>query len=398
MLDPARVARSVEQHDGIVAALERGRPRRARAAAAPQPHRRAARPQARARALQRAICRPFTGVQPRAGVLSCMTTITAPIRNGVDTAQVYGTLDALKAEPELARMEFRVSNRWIDGPHSRSTIQGFWGAGAARTRRATSRSIVDASEPPLLFGHNEAPNPAEYLLHALAGVPDADDRQRRGGAQGRARPRSARRSRASSTPAARPASTTAYRNGFERIHVDVHDPRRRAAREAPGDRRAREGALGRLRHGHQRRARRRDGGRGLSHDDGADRPDASRRPTSSRSPSASPRTSASRAGGARPRRHVPAREHRRRCATPGYFVAPVPEELGGLGVSSVHDLVVASGRLARGDASVAIGVNMHLVACCTLVRRWRDGARRRQRRAARRRSRRRWRRSPATAS
>src|SRR5688572_8405830 len=46
----------------------------------------------------------------------------------------------------------------------------------------------------------------------------------------------------------------------------------------------------------------------------------------------------------------------------GYFAAPVPVELGGLGVSSAHDLVVASSRLARGDASVAIGVNMHLVA------------------------------------
>jgi len=53
----------------------------------------------------------------------------------------------------------------------------------------------------------------------------------------------------------------------------------------------------------------------------------------------------------------------------GYLVAPVPVELGGLGVSSVHDLVVASGRLARGDASVAIGVNMHLIAVMALTRR-----------------------------
>ena len=53
----------------------------------------------------------------------------------------------------------------------------------------------------------------------------------------------------------------------------------------------------------------------------------------------------------------------------GYLVAPVPAELGGLGVSSVHDLVVASGRLARGDASVAIGVNMHLIAVMALSRR-----------------------------
>jgi alkylation response protein AidB-like acyl-CoA dehydrogenase len=54
-----------------------------------------------------------------------------------------------------------------------------------------------------------------------------------------------------------------------------------------------------------------------------------------------------------------------------YFAAPIPAELGGLGVSSVHDLVVASGRLARGDASVAIGVNMHLVAVMAMTRRWR---------------------------
>jgi alkylation response protein AidB-like acyl-CoA dehydrogenase len=55
----------------------------------------------------------------------------------------------------------------------------------------------------------------------------------------------------------------------------------------------------------------------------------------------------------------------------GYFAAPVPEELGGLGVSSVHDVIVASGRLARGDASVAIGVNMHLVVVLSVARRWR---------------------------
>jgi alkylation response protein AidB-like acyl-CoA dehydrogenase len=53
----------------------------------------------------------------------------------------------------------------------------------------------------------------------------------------------------------------------------------------------------------------------------------------------------------------------------GYFAAPVPVELGGLGVSSAHDLVVASSRLARGDASVAIGINMHLVAVLNMERR-----------------------------
>lgn len=96
------------------------------------------------------------------------TASTSTIRNGVDTAQVYGTLDVLKAQPAAARFEFRVSNRWLDGTHSRSTIHGFWGAGAEDVSRSEP-FIVDASEPPVLFGHNEAPNPAEYLLHALAG-------------------------------------------------------------------------------------------------------------------------------------------------------------------------------------------------------------------------------------
>jgi alkylation response protein AidB-like acyl-CoA dehydrogenase len=53
----------------------------------------------------------------------------------------------------------------------------------------------------------------------------------------------------------------------------------------------------------------------------------------------------------------------------GVFAAPVPVDLGGLGVSSAHDLVVGSSRLARGDASVAIGVNMHLAAVQNMERR-----------------------------
>jgi alkylation response protein AidB-like acyl-CoA dehydrogenase len=54
----------------------------------------------------------------------------------------------------------------------------------------------------------------------------------------------------------------------------------------------------------------------------------------------------------------------------GYFTAPVPEQFGGFGVTSVHDLLVASSRLARGDAALTLGVNMHLVFVRNVVRRW----------------------------
>jgi uncharacterized OsmC-like protein len=96
-----------------------------------------------------------------------MTSIASPTRNGVDTDKLFGTLDAIKAQPEIARFAFRVRNRWIDGAHNRSTIQGFYAALQEDTSRTTAFK-VDAGEPQILLGEDTGPNPAEFLLHALA--------------------------------------------------------------------------------------------------------------------------------------------------------------------------------------------------------------------------------------
>src|ERR1700737_2256997 len=53
----------------------------------------------------------------------------------------------------------------------------------------------------------------------------------------------------------------------------------------------------------------------------------------------------------------------------GYFVAPIPEDHGGQGVESVHDILVASTRLARGDPSTTLGLNMHLMVVINMARR-----------------------------
>ena len=88
--------------------------------------------------------------------------------NGLDTEQMVGTIEAIKAQPELARFQFRNQNRWVDGGENRSTIQGFYGAGQEDTSRTAPFEFVNG-EPPVLLGSNEGANPVEFLLHALAG-------------------------------------------------------------------------------------------------------------------------------------------------------------------------------------------------------------------------------------
>ena len=96
-----------------------------------------------------------------------MTKLTERIRNGVDSQQLYGTLDLLAQQPELATFQFRVVNEWLGGAHNRSSIAAFYAAGGEDTSRAEPFH-VDAGEPPILLGANEGPNPVEHLLHALA--------------------------------------------------------------------------------------------------------------------------------------------------------------------------------------------------------------------------------------
>lgn len=54
-----------------------------------------------------------------------------------------------------------------------------------------------------------------------------------------------------------------------------------------------------------------------------------------------------------------------------YLYAPVPVELGGMGVESVHDVLVAASRLARADAGLTLGVNMHMITMMTYARQYR---------------------------
>jgi uncharacterized OsmC-like protein len=88
-------------------------------------------------------------------------------RNGVDVPTLFATINAVGAQPELARFQFRATNRWLSGAHSRSVIESFHGAGG---EQAHARAFeYDGDHPAVLTGADRAPTPVEFLLHALAG-------------------------------------------------------------------------------------------------------------------------------------------------------------------------------------------------------------------------------------
>jgi uncharacterized OsmC-like protein len=94
------------------------------------------------------------------------TTESSTIRNGVDTATLFATLDAVKEAPQAAQFQFRANNEWVSGTHSRSTIDGFFGVGEERRHERTF--VFDADHPAVLVGKDNGPTPVEFILHALA--------------------------------------------------------------------------------------------------------------------------------------------------------------------------------------------------------------------------------------
>jgi uncharacterized OsmC-like protein len=93
------------------------------------------------------------------------TTERAPL-NGVDTPTLFATLDAVKGQPDIAKFQFRATNRWVSGTHNQSTIHGFFGAGQEMEHKHPT--VVDADHPPVLVGQDHGPTPVEYVLAALA--------------------------------------------------------------------------------------------------------------------------------------------------------------------------------------------------------------------------------------
>jgi uncharacterized OsmC-like protein len=93
------------------------------------------------------------------------TTERAPL-NGVDTPTLFATLDAVRAQPDLAAFQFRATNKWVKGTHNQSSMRSFFGAGQELEHK--HETVIDADHPAVLVGQDNGPAPVEYVLAALA--------------------------------------------------------------------------------------------------------------------------------------------------------------------------------------------------------------------------------------
>ncbi|HEY3002124.1 MAG TPA: OsmC family protein [Kribbellaceae bacterium] len=99
--------------------------------------------------------------------MTTTSTITEGARrNGVDVTTLFATLDVVRAQPEIAKFQFRASNTWLSGTHSRSTLSGFYGAQQQMAHKQVT--VLDADHPAVLVGQDNGPTPVEFLLHAIA--------------------------------------------------------------------------------------------------------------------------------------------------------------------------------------------------------------------------------------
>lgn len=91
---------------------------------------------------------------------------TISVRNGVNLDQLVQTVEAIQADPALARFQFRATTRWDGSGRSTATIASFYGAGAEQQHAQTYTLTGD--EPAVLLGTDAGPNAVETVLAALA--------------------------------------------------------------------------------------------------------------------------------------------------------------------------------------------------------------------------------------
>ncbi len=89
------------------------------------------------------------------------------INNGVNVEALLGAREALTATPEAARFNWRANCTWVNGTHSSTSIEKFFGLGAEQSHRQVY--TFDADHPQIFASEDNGITPPEFILVGLAG-------------------------------------------------------------------------------------------------------------------------------------------------------------------------------------------------------------------------------------
>lgn len=86
--------------------------------------------------------------------------------NGLDTNAMGATIQAIGDQPVIAKFQFRATNAWQGGGQNQTTFTDF--DGACQRHVHEPAHVLSSDEPVVLLGADQAANPAQHALHALA--------------------------------------------------------------------------------------------------------------------------------------------------------------------------------------------------------------------------------------
>ncbi len=93
-------------------------------------------------------------------------TLNTAVDNGVNVEALLGAREALTETPEGAKFNWRASCKWVNGTHSQSTVQGFFGLGEEQSHQ--TEFSFDADHPEIFASEDKGATPVEYVLVGLA--------------------------------------------------------------------------------------------------------------------------------------------------------------------------------------------------------------------------------------
>jgi uncharacterized OsmC-like protein len=96
-----------------------------------------------------------------------MNTQEISVDNGVNVEALLGAREALSKAPEAARFTWRATAGWVNGTHTSSTIQKYYGLGEEQQHR--TEFTFDTDHPEVFASEDKGATPVEFVLVGLAG-------------------------------------------------------------------------------------------------------------------------------------------------------------------------------------------------------------------------------------